>query len=369
MDDAPRRLAVGDSSLMARQRHKWDPKCPPPRGLVRPSRLDPSGVTGPTSSQARGGKWRRTSYGFYVPSTSTAKLPDLLLPEQRILEQSMRLPPEGAVTGWASCRLFGATFFDGLLPDGRTLIPVPLATGPTARIRGDLAITVLRCRLNPSELVLRHGIACTRARRGLFDAMRAAPDVRESVVAMDMMAAAHVVSIKQMREYLDDHPGWNGAPQVAAALELASEYSKSPNETRMRLIWEIDAGFPRPLVNRPIFDLRGRLLGIADILDPVAGVVGEFDGADHRGASRHSRDVGREDGFRRRGLEYFTVTGPDVDVRRRVVSRMASARSRAKWLPEGERRWTIVAPPGWGRDETLDELLEHRAWMASLHEQ
>jgi len=354
---------------MARQRHKWDPKCPTPTGLVRPVCLDPGGVTGPTSSQARSGKWQRTSYGFYVPSTLIAKLPDLLLPEQRILEQSMRLPAEGAVTGWASCRLFGATFFDGMLSDGRTLIPVPLSTGRAARILGDAAISVLRDRLDPSEIVIRHGIPSARALRGLFDAMRAAPDVRESVVAMDMMAAAHVVSIKQMREYLDDHPGWNGAPQVAAALELASEHSKSPNETRMRLIWEIDAGLPRPLVNRPIFDLRGRMLGIADILDPLAGVVGEFDGADHRGASRHSRDVGREDGFRRRGLEYFTVTGPDVDVRRRVVSRMAAARSRAKWLPEGERRWTIVAPPGWGRDETLDELLEHRAWMASTHEQ
>ena len=364
MDDAPRAFTIGNSSWMARQRHKWDPRCPPPTGLVRPVRLDPGGVTGPTRSQARSGKWRRTSYGFYVPSGVSAKVP-----EQRILEESMRLPREGAVTGWASCRLFGATFFDGMLSDGRTLIPVPLATGSTARIRGDAAISVLRDRLDPTEVVLRHGIACTRARRGLFDAMRAVPDVRESVVAMDMMAAADVVSIKQMREYLDDHPGWNGAPQVAAALELASEHSKSPNETRMRLIWEIDAGFPRPLVNRPIFDLRGRLLGIPDLLDHVAGVVGEFDGADHRGANRHSSDVGREDGFRQRGLEYFTVTGPDVDVRRRVVSRMTSARSRAKWLPESDRRWTIVAPPGWGRDETLDELLEHRAWMASAHEQ
>lgn len=351
---------MGDSSWMTRPRHQWDPKCPPPVGLVRPVRLDPHGVAGPTRAQARGRSWRSTSRGFYVPSWVSTTVP-----EQRILEQSVRLPPEGAATGWASCRLNGGTFFDGLLPDGHTLIPVPLATGPTARIRGDEAVSVLRDRLDPGEVVLRHGIACARARRGLFDAMRTAPGVREAVVAMDMMAAADAVSIKQMREYLAIRPRWNGAPQVAAALDLASEHSKSPNETRMRLIWELDASFPRPLVNQSVFDLNGRLLGIADLFDPVAGLVGEFDGADHRRAGRHSKDVGREDGFRRRGLEFFKVTGPDIDVLPRVVSRMRSSRSRAKWLPEGERRWTTVAPPGRGRDESLDDLLERRAWMAA----
>jgi hypothetical protein len=46
------------------------------------------------------------------------------LPEQRILEQSMRLPDGGAVTGWAACRLLGASFFDGLEQDGGTRSPV-----------------------------------------------------------------------------------------------------------------------------------------------------------------------------------------------------------------------------------------------------
>ncbi len=234
------------------------------------------------------------------------------------------------MTGWASGRLYGAAFLDGLLPDGRALIPVPLAIGATARIRGDSSVHLLRDRLDASEVVLRHGIWCTRESRGTFDAMRAAPEVREATVVMDMVAAAEISSINRMREYLAAHTRWNGAPQVASALDLASEDSRSPNETRMRLVWELDAGFPRPLVNKPIFDLNGRLLGIADLLDPVAGVVGEFDGADHRSASRHSGDVGREDRFRRHGLEVFRVTGPDLSIRPRVVARMRSARSRSK---------------------------------------
>lgn len=113
----------------------------------------------------------------------------------------------------------------------------------------------------------------------------------------------------------------------------------------MRLIWELDAGFPPPLVNQPVFTLDGRLLGIADILDPVAGVVGEFDGADHRAAKRHSKDVGREDGFRRRALEFFRVTGLDLPDPPLVADRMQSSRSRATWLSEAARPWTIVPPP------------------------
>lgn len=198
--------------------------------------------------------------------------------------------------------------------------------------------------------------------------MRYVREFREAVVAMDMMAAAEKVSLRQMRDYLLLHPGWTGVPQARAALALADEDSRSPAETRMRLIWQLDAGFPRPMVNKPVFDLNGRLLGIADILDPVAGVVGEYDGADHRGAKRHSRDVAREEDFRRAGLEYFKVVGPDQRNTDLVVSRMSSTRARAKWLTE-DRAWTLEPPPDWGEYISLDQRLEERAMMAEVYAQ
>jgi hypothetical protein len=346
---------------MVKQRHQWDPVCPSPPRLVRPVRLDPAGAVGPTRGQARGTKWRRTSQGFYVPSWV-----DGTLPEQRIMEQSVRLPEGGAVTGWASCRLGSANFFDGRLPDGVTLMPVPLSVGAAGDIRADAAVSVSCDRLEPDEMVVRHGIACARDRRALFDAMRTTDDVRESVVAMDMMAAAERVSIERMREYLGSRRGWKGVPVARAALDLASEYSRSPNETRMRLVWLLDAGLPSPRVNQSIFDLRGRLLGIADLLDPVAGVVGEYDGADHRSAHRQSKDVGREELFRRYGLEVFRVTGPDMPFRQRIVSRMRATRERAKWLPPERCQWTITAPVGWAVEPSLDEVLDQRDWMAEV---
>ena len=322
------------------------------------------GATGPTKAQASGPNWRRTTQGLYVP----AHVVDTV-PEQRILEQSMRLPEGGAVTGWSACRLLGANFFDGLDVDGRTRFPVPLCIGELGQLTETAEACVRRDRLDAGEITQRAGIPCTTVLRALFDAARSAPDVHEAVVAIDMMAAAGLASIRQLVEYIRTRAGWRGVPQVRTALALASEHSRSPNETRMRLIWQLDAGLPRPRVNQRVFDLHGKLLGIADLLDPVAGVVGEYDGADHRSGTRQSKDVAREDGFRGVELEFFKVTGPDMHRRPMVANRMTTTRKRAKWLAVGERSWTIEPPPGSEVEMSLHEQLELRAWQVSLYRQ
>jgi hypothetical protein len=230
-------------------------------------------------------------------------------------------------------------------------------------------VRLSRDRLDSGERGVRYGVPVTREERAVFDEMRTAEDLREAAVALEMAAAAEITSIKRVSDYTEKRPGWGGVPQVRAALAVASEDSRSPNETRMRLIWQLDAGFPRPLVNQPVWDLHGNLLGVADILDPVAGVVGEFDGADHRTARRHSRDVDREGRLRDCGLELFRVTGPDLRDRQLVVRRMRAARSRALWLPEGRRTWTIEAPRGWQEEPCLDTRLEEREWRGAFYAQ
>jgi hypothetical protein len=343
-------------------RHRWDPVCDPPRGLVRPVRIDPRGHSGPTRAQAAGPSWRRTARGWYVPADV-----DDAVPEQRVLEQAVRLPDGGAVTGWAANRLHSASFFDGLESDGRTRIPVPLAVGPGGHVRADTAVRVSREPLPPVDVVARYGIPCVRRERGLFDEMRRPADWREAVVAMDMMAAADLVSISRMLRYLAGHVTWRRSRQVALALRFASELSRSPNETRMRLIWEVDAHLPRPLVNQDVFTHSGRLVGVADLLDPVAGVVGEFDGADHRTGRRQASDVAREEDFRRLGLEYLKVTGPDIPRRSLVARRMLSTRARARFLPEDQRRWTLQPPEDWPVAQSLDQILDHQDLLAAMH--
>ncbi|MGN6577005.1 MAG: hypothetical protein ACTHKG_15110 [Nocardioides sp.] len=343
-----------------RRRHHWDPICDPPRALARPVPVDPTGVHGPTKSQAHraggpGSPWRRTTPGRYVPSTA-----DAAAPEQRVLEMHELLHGRGAVTGWGALRAHGANFFDGLAPDGVTRLPVVLVTGPRDRRRPRPGVRWRQDRLDDGEVVIRLGMRVTRPERATFDAMRLAPDVREAVVAVEMAIAAELTSLRRMRDYVEAHSGWDGVLLVREALDLACEHSRSPAESRMGLLWVRDAGLPRPLINCEVFSLGGRLLGVADLLDLEAGVVGEYDGGDHSGARRRSQDAVREAGLRDHGLEVFRVTGYDLLDPSSVVRRMRAARARARWEPVEQRRWTIEPPPGWARSVSIDELLDER---------
>jgi len=319
-------------------KHKWEMVCPKPKGLVLPVRTDPEGAAGPTKAAVRGRGWRQTSHGFYVPASTPT---DLL--EQRIIEQSVRLPGFGAVTGWAACRLHRANFFDGLAPDGKTLIPVPLALGRRGNIRGDSQVSLNYDLLSPREVTVACGVPVTRRERAVFDAMRFATSGREATVALEMAVGAGITSIERMTDYAVNHAGWKHIRQVRAALALAREHSRSPNETRFRLVWELDAGLPRPEINCPIHDLDGRLLGIADLVDLEAGLVAEFDGEDHRGRERHTRDLAKDEALRGVGLEVTRISGTDLRDRPLVVRRLRSARSRARFEPKSARRW--VARP------------------------
>jgi hypothetical protein len=316
--------------------------------------VDPTGVAGPTRGQARGPGWRRSTRGFYVPSTAGD------LPEQRILEQSMRLAAVGAVTGWAACRLHGAAFFDGLAPDGVTRLPVPLAVGPGGTLRAVDGVLLTFDRIPAHDVVRRQGIPVVDATRAVFDAARLADGVREAVVAIDMAIVGGITSAERVAAYTRGHhdQGITGIGQVREALPLVRERSWSPNESRLRLMGEIDAGLPRLEPNCPVLDRQGNLLGIVDLLEPAAGLALEFDGADHRDRIRHTRDVAKDEAFRSHGLEVTRITGTDLRDRDLVVNRLLAARSRARFEPADVRRWVAAPVP----DSAEAELCEREAW-------
>jgi hypothetical protein len=291
---------------------------------------------------------------------------DATVPEQRVVEQAARVQPSGAVTGWGSLRLHGGRFFDGRGVDGLSRLPVPVLSGPGGRARCDGDISVSREPLPPSEVVTRCGVPVTVVERALFDEMRRVDDWREAVVAMDMAAAAGLVSIAQMQAYSVLRTSWRRARLVGRALGYADEHSRSPNEVRMRLVWEVDAGLPRPLTNREIFTRDGKLVGVADLLDPVAGVVGEYDGANHLRTRRRSRDICREEVMRRLGLEYLDVVRPDLADPAALAERMRSTRDRSAFADPAQRPWTIVPPPGWPREQSLDERLFQREMAMAM---
>lgn len=320
------------------------------RGLVVPVPQDPAGIAGPTRGQGAGPRWRRSSHGLYVPATV-----DSGVPEQRIVEAAAVLPAYGGVTGWAALRWMGAMWFDGLTPDGGSDVPVCLVTAGDD-IRPQAGIRVSAERLAPAELIVVDGLRVTIAVRSAVFEMRYAPSVRAAVVAADMAMQADLVSPKELQEFIAQQSGWTGIPQCRDALPLANENSWSPRESsHLRLVWVLDAGFPAPLCNVPIFDLTGRHIGTPDILDVAAGVAGEYDGSLHLQGAQRARDMRREEAFRAVGLEYFTVLASDARHPDDLVRRMKATRARARFVPCSARAWTTEKPSWWIPTETVDQ--------------
>jgi hypothetical protein len=307
----------------------------------------------------RGKKWRRCGPGLYVPAAA-----DNRVVEQRLVEQAGRLGAHGAVTGWAALRWYGATFFDGADDGGRRRLPVPLVVGTD--LRPDPRVALSFEQLAPTERVVVDGLPCTTVQRALFDEMRRTGGLWHAVRCMDMAAAAGLISVALMSEYVVQRCAWTGVPLVRRALLHATDDSRSPQESTMRLVWTLIADLPQPICNQPVFSRDGGFIGMPDLLDPVAGLVGEYDGEDHLRHDRRRYDTSREERFRDHGLEYFRVVRGEFDDLDRVARRMRRVRARAAFVRADRRRWTLEAPAGYPVAEPLDVRLERAGLAESL---
>lgn len=276
---------------------------------------------------------------MYVPSAVDGRAV-----EQRILEQGSRIGAHGAVTAWASLRWRGATFFDG--SSGADDLPVPLVVG-TGLLRPDLRISVSFEQIGAHEREVVDGLWVTIPARALLDEIRRHTRLRQAIVDIEMAVAAGLVTVDGFRAYLETRNGWTGIGGARDAAEVAGFGCRSPQEARMVLCWIWDAELPRPLCNVPVFDLSERLIAIVDLLDPVAGCVGEYQGEDHKSTERHRADVARHDRLRAVGLEMFEVVGGDLGDDDLVVKRMHVARERSAYLVADERKWTLEKPDWW----------------------
>jgi hypothetical protein len=271
--------------------------------------------------------------------------------EQRIVEAGAVLPSFGGVTGWAALRWHGAMWFNGLAGDGR-LRPVTLVIS-CLDIRPQTGITISHEHLRPSDLTVVDALSVTIAERATLFEMRHASSVEAAVVVADMAMQADVATTEELKAYAALLGTWTGIPRAREALRLARENSWSPQETRLRLLWVRLAGLPEPLCNRPVFDLSGRHIGTPDLLDPVSGVAGEYEGVVHLERRQRGVDVRREQAFRDVGLEVFPVVAPDWKDEWAIAARIRSAYARATSRPVSERAWTIEPPPWWVATHTV----------------
>ncbi|MEJ7796628.1 MAG: hypothetical protein WKF50_13815 [Nocardioides sp.] len=333
-------------------------------GLVAPVRVDPRGLDGPTPGQVRGKAWRQTSYGLHVPSSV-----DRTDPGQRTVEAAALLGPDEGVTGWAALAWQRARWFSGTTVSGE---PQPMTIVAKRHVVPPAHIDLSQEYLKPGDVEVVDGLPVTLAVRSVCFEARYAATLAEAVVAVDMGAYDDLVSLSELVPYVAAQMAPTGIGLARKALSLVDENSWSPQETRMRLVWELLGERPRPLCNVPIFDRWGRHVATPDLLDPEAGVVGEYDGSLHLAGQQRARDLRREGELRALGLEYVTmVAGDRTDDHHSFLIRLATAYARAAYSAETDRLWTIQPPSWWTPTTTVqarraldpalrERLLRHR---------
>jgi hypothetical protein len=192
------------------------------------------------------------------------------------------------------------------------------------------------------------GVPCVVPLRAGFDAARTRLGLRQAVVELDMMLTARLFSLDELAQYVDERPGWPRIRQARRALTLVDARTASPPETRMRLVWVLDAGLPQPLVNPPVFDLAGFLLGYPDALEPKSATMLEYDSDDHRELEYHTSDNIREEVFEDHNAVVMRVTRLDLrGSLDRLAIRMRRAWTRGMARDRDRDRWTLEAPPDW----------------------
>ncbi|MBB3042266.1 hypothetical protein [Nocardioides soli] len=335
--------------MRARTQHLVPPPFDPARPtLVRPVRVDPQGRVGPTRAQSRGGRWRRTTRGYFVPAYV-----DSTIPEQRIVEAAHFLTGESSVTGWAALRWHGAEWIDGTARAGEVERAVRIATTRGA-MRSQPGAAVTSEYIPPRDRMVVDGLRVVTPVCAVAFEMRYAPSLAAAVRAFDMAAAADLVSKAELLEHFELLYHWIGIPRARKAAQLVDENAWSPTEVDVRLAWPLELGLTPPLTNRPVFDRSGRHLGTPDLIDVEAGLAIDYDGALHLAGERRSKDLVREDGFRGVGLEYLTLVSADRRDRGRLTRRILAARSRAPYSSPVDRAWTLEAPPWWVPTHTVD---------------
>ena len=228
--------------------------------------------------------------------------------------------------------MLGASEIDGLADDGITRLPVLLY--PVHRVRPRRGIEHSRSALTTGDVVDSGGVPVTCPVRTVFDLGRRARDLRDAVVTLDQALRCLDLGVDDVREYAAARAGWRGAGLLNQALPLVNGRARSRPESRLRLVWLLDAQLPTPQVNPEVVDGRGRLLGLPDLLDPGSGLVGEYDGSQHRELDQHLSDNVREERFERIGLTVVRATSRDLPGRL-LVSRLQAGHDDARRRPRG----------------------------------
>jgi hypothetical protein len=261
-------------------------------------------------------------------------------PLQRIYDAAETLPGDGVVGGWAAAHLLGATDLDGKGFSGSEEEALPLLLPKRLHLAPRKDVVHWRSPLNADDVVEVDAMRVTSPVRTAFDVGRRSRTLERAVASLDVMARQLGVSALEVSSYAGEHRRARGLPLLRRALPLVDARSRSIGESRLRVLWIVEAGLARPECNAYLIGGLGQVLGMPDLLLVEAGFVGEYDGAHHRDLHAHTLDNAREEDFESLGLVVVRATSLDLGPRRQLtVRRLRAGHDRAVALGMGDADW------------------------------
>jgi hypothetical protein len=298
-------------------------------------------ANGVTEAELRAGLWAQVHPRRYAWAATQPEHP-----RQRALVAASVCPDDGALGGWAAAFLLGARQLDGSTPDPDEFVPALVCMPRMRRRPWWDGVRPFRSELDAADVADVGGVRVTSPLRTAFDLARLASSLTEAVVALDVMARDLDVDPGEVRAYAAERRRWRGTPRARAATGLVDARSASPQESRFRMLWVLDAGLPRPLCNWPVEDGAGNLLGVVDLLDVDAATAGEYDGAEHAAPERRSLDYARQEDLERHRLTVVRAAGPDLGkYRTRTVQRLRLQHERGRRRDRARDRWVAGSNP------------------------
>ncbi len=296
-----------------------------------------------------GRRFTRTAYGWYRRAGSPGST------AQRIVDAIAGQPDGALIAGWAAAYVHGVDLLDGLDDHTMAPLPVPVLLPPGQRRRSTRGIHYRQSR-RPVHQERIEDVPVTTLFRAALDLALLAPGLTEAVVALDAVLASRQLARQRLQRVAAALPRRRGVRQARRAIELARIGVRSPWESRLRMFAVSELAWTDLQPNRAVFDHRGTLLGIPDLLDVEAGLVLEYDGATwrtersagHRDVAQHREDNEREERLERAGLVVVRVDKADLTrYRGRLALRLGSARADGLHRDRTRDRWTLDEPAGW----------------------
>jgi hypothetical protein len=180
-------------------------------------------------------------------------------------------------------------------------------------------------RVADDETQIVAGIPVTTPARTAFDLACRYP-VAKSVAAIDALARATRLQLEDGQLLADCYKGHRNVRRARRALALVDAGAQSPRETWLRLLL-IEAGYPRPQTQIPVYGEYGELVAVLDVGWAGAKIALEYEGDHHRTDRRQfNRDIARYEALPDLGWIAIRVTAEDTQAG--ILRRVAAAWSR-----------------------------------------